>query len=142
MIWNNEEGVRFAPVTMGSAVYGGLLPLQAVLDSKDQDGCTVSDALAAFRTSSPPLGHVDLGARFAAYIEAAELAHSLGLGVNAGHDLDLDNLTIFRDLPHLDEVSIGHAIMSRALFVGLERVVREYLTVLSGHHPARGSDPL
>ena len=56
-----------------------------------------------------------------------ELAHSLGLGVNAGHDLDLDNLVLFRELPHLDEVSIGHAIMSRALFVGLDTVVREYL---------------
>ena len=50
------------------------------------------------------------------------LAHALGLGVNAGHDLDLDNLTLFRSLPHLDEVSIGHALISRALFVGLDRV--------------------
>ena len=53
-----------------------------------------------------------------------------GHGVNAGHDLDLENLVLFRDLPHLDEVSIGHAIISRALFVGLETVVREYLAVL------------
>jgi pyridoxine 5-phosphate synthase len=64
-------------------------------------------------------------------VEAAELAHSLGMGINAGHDLDLENLKLFRGLPHLDEVSIGHAIMSRALFVGLDRVVREYLAVLS-----------
>jgi pyridoxine 5-phosphate synthase len=63
---------------------------------------------------------------------AAELAHQLGLGVNAGHDLDLDNLVAFRTLPHLDEVSIGHAIISRAVFVGLPRVVREYLAVLAG----------
>jgi len=69
---------------------------------------------------------------FARYADAARLAHSLGLGVNAGHDLDLDNLTIFRQLPHLDEVSIGHAIVSRAVFVGLEVVVREYLAVLAG----------
>jgi pyridoxine 5-phosphate synthase len=75
-------------------------------------------------------------ASFATYAAAAELAHGLGLGINAGHDLNLDNLTIFRDLPHLDEVSIGHAIMSRALFVGLDRVVREYLAILSGRHPA------
>jgi pyridoxine 5-phosphate synthase len=75
-------------------------------------------------------------ASFETYAAAAELAHRLGLGVNAGHDLNLDNLTIFRDLPHLDEVSIGHAIVSRALFVGLNQVVREYLTVLSRHHPA------
>jgi pyridoxine 5-phosphate synthase len=67
---------------------------------------------------------------FAGYVRAAELAHSLGLGVNAGHDLDLDNLVMFRRLPHLDEVSIGHALVSRALFVGLARSVHEYLDVL------------
>jgi pyridoxine 5-phosphate synthase len=72
---------------------------------------------------------------FASYVESAELAHSLGLGVNAGHDLDLANLTVFRELPFLDEVSIGHAIMSRALYIGLSTVVREYLTLLGG---ARG----
>jgi pyridoxine 5-phosphate synthase len=54
------------------------------------------------------------------------------MGVNAGHDLDLDNLVMFRDLPFLVEVSIGHAIISRAVFVGLDRVVREYLEVLGG----------
>jgi pyridoxine 5-phosphate synthase len=63
---------------------------------------------------------------------AATLAASRGLGVNAGHDLDLGNLTVFRNLPRLDEVSIGHAIISRAVFVGLETVVREYLAVLAG----------
>ncbi len=69
-------------------------------------------------------------ASFAAYSAAAELAHALGMGVNAGHDLDLNNLTLFRQLPHLDEVSIGHALVSRAIFNGLDSVVREYLDVL------------
>jgi pyridoxine 5-phosphate synthase len=69
---------------------------------------------------------------FAVYARAARLAHALGLGVNAGHDLDLQNLVLFRTLPHLDEVSIGHALMSRALFVGLAHVLREYLAVLDG----------
>jgi pyridoxine 5-phosphate synthase len=68
---------------------------------------------------------------FEQYAESARQAHALGLGVNAGHDLDLANLPLFRALPFLDEVSIAHAIMSRALFVGLGRVVREYLDVLS-----------
>jgi pyridoxine 5-phosphate synthase len=72
---------------------------------------------------------------FEQYAESARQAHALGLGVNAGHDLDLANLPLFRELPFLDEVSIGHAIMSRALFVGLGRVVREYLDVLA----ARGA---
>ena len=76
-------------------------------------------------------GGIDAGRRsFASYAEASELAHRLGLGVNAGHDLDLANLALFRDLPHLAEVSIGHAIVSRALYVGLATVVREYLQAL------------
>jgi pyridoxine 5-phosphate synthase len=68
---------------------------------------------------------------FETYAAAARLAASLGLGINAGHDLDLTNLAVFRRLPFLDEVSIGHAIISRALFVGLDTVVREYLDVLA-----------
>jgi pyridoxine 5-phosphate synthase len=68
---------------------------------------------------------------FSVYAAAAERAHVLGLGINAGHDLDLDNLVVFRALPYLDEVSIGHALISHALFVGLARSVREYLEVLS-----------
>lgn len=69
---------------------------------------------------------------FETYAEAARLASELGLGVNAGHDLDLANLVLFRELPSLAEVSIGHALVSRALFVGFDTVVREYLAVLAG----------
>jgi pyridoxine 5-phosphate synthase len=76
-------------------------------------------------------GEDEAHASFAAYSDAAEVAASLGLGVNAGHDLDLANLVMFRSLPHLAEVSIGHALISRALWVGLEQVVREYLALLS-----------
>ena len=75
-------------------------------------------------------GAAEADASFRTYAAAAELAHSLGLGINAGHDLDLSNLVLFRTLPHLDEVSIGHALISHALFVGLDRSVREYLSVL------------
>jgi pyridoxine 5-phosphate synthase len=68
---------------------------------------------------------------FALYARMASLAAALGLGVNAGHDLDLDNLVLFRQLPHLDEVSIGHALISHALYVGLDRAVRDYLAALA-----------
>jgi pyridoxine 5-phosphate synthase len=67
---------------------------------------------------------------FEHYIAAAEQAHALGLGVNAGHDLDENNLVLFRELPHLDEVSIGHALVAEAVFYGLSVVVRRYLDVL------------
>ena len=72
-------------------------------------------------------GEAQADASFRRYVEAANVAHALGLGVNAGHDLDLENLTLFRLLPHLDEVSIGHALISHALYVGLDRAVRDYL---------------
>jgi pyridoxine 5-phosphate synthase len=70
-------------------------------------------------------------ASFTRYADAARLAHQLGIGVNAGHDLDLRNLTMFKTLPHLDEVSIGLALISRAIFVGLGKVVKEYLAALA-----------
>jgi pyridoxine 5-phosphate synthase len=76
-------------------------------------------------------GETHVRESFAGYTHAAEFAHSLGLGVNAGHDLDLDNLVQFRRLPHLDEVSIGHALVSHALFVGLAESVRAFLDVLA-----------
>ncbi len=78
-------------------------------------------------------------ASFERYAAAAELAHRLGLGINAGHDLDLHNLPMFRDLPHLDEVSIGHALISHALWVGLGPSVRDYLAVLAGPSPGHVS---
>jgi len=77
---------------------------------------------------------------FAQYADCARRAHASGLGVNAGHDLDLENLVLFRTLPHLAEVSIGHALISRAVFVGLATVVEEYLAVLGEeNHVSRGS---
>lgn len=77
-------------------------------------------------------GGAAAAASFARFTAAAEQAHALGLAVNAGHDLDLENLVMFRRLPHLAEVSIGHALVSHALFVGLAQSVREYLDVLAG----------
>lgn len=61
------------------------------------------------------------------YTKAAQLAHELQLGINAGHDLDLHNLRFFHEnIPHLDEVSIGHALISDALYLGLENTVQLY----------------
>lgn len=61
------------------------------------------------------------------YIAAAELANKLKLGINAGHDLDLHNLAYFKKhVPHLDEVSIGHALICDALYLGLENTIQLY----------------
>jgi pyridoxine 5-phosphate synthase len=66
-----------------------------------------------------------------AYTSAAKLASSLNLGVNAGHDLDLHNLRFLKQsIPRLDEVSIGHALISDALYLGLENTIQLYLRQL------------
>lgn len=67
----------------------------------------------------------------APYAAASDAAHRLGLGVNAGHDLDLDNLAYFRrNVPYLNEVSIGHALICDALYLGLAETIKRYKTAL------------
>ena len=67
-------------------------------------------------------------AAIAPYLKAAQAARECGLGLNAGHDLNLDNLSYFiRTIPWTDEVSIGHAIICDALYMGLEKTIRAYL---------------
>ena len=67
----------------------------------------------------------------APYIEAAKKATELGLGINAGHDLSLENLEYFaKEIPNLEEVSIGHALISDALYLGLENSIQMYKRLL------------
>ena len=67
----------------------------------------------------------------APYLEAAVFANSLGIGVNAGHDLSLDNVAFFaQQLPNLLEVSIGHALIGESLYLGFETVIKRYLSLL------------
>lgn len=67
----------------------------------------------------------------APFAEAAQVAHEAGLGINAGHDLSLANLQFFHEhVPHLDEVSIGHALICDALYLGLSVTIRSYLECL------------
>lgn len=62
------------------------------------------------------------------YVECAVLANELGLGINAGHDLSLDNIAFFKqNIPNLLEVSIGHALISESLYLGLDNVINMYL---------------
>ncbi len=68
----------------------------------------------------------------APYVEASKAAHNCGLGVNAGHDLNLINLKYFHEkVPYLNEVSIGHAIIADALYMGLKETIRQYKECLS-----------
>ena len=65
------------------------------------------------------------------FVEAAKFAHEIGLGINAGHDLSLENLEYFHaQVPFLDEVSIGHALICDALYLGIENTIQMYLNQL------------
>ena len=67
----------------------------------------------------------------APYVAASNAAHKVGLGVNAGHDLSLENLAFFsKKMPYLNEVSIGHALISDALYLGLEETIKQYKNCL------------
>ncbi len=69
----------------------------------------------------------------APFVEAAKVAREVGLGLNAGHDLNLENLRFFvRSIPWIDEVSIGHALICEALYLGLENTIKLYLRELRG----------
>ena len=81
---------------------------------------------SAFRTNDKP------GEVLERYVSAAKLAQSIGLGVNAGHDLNLKNLAIFLDaVDGVLEVSIGHALIAEAIEIGLSNTVKQYLKILS-----------
>lgn len=75
--------------------------------------------------------HANKENAIAPYVKAAQVAHTIGLGVNAGHDLDLHNLTFLaQHIPQLSEVSIGHALICDALYYGLENTIQLYLRQL------------
>ena len=81
--------------------------------------------------SASEASSLQLEAAVAPFVAASSEALKRGIGLNAGHDLNLHNLAFFRhSLPLLDEVSIGHAIISDALYLGIERTIREYLSCL------------
>lgn len=76
--------------------------------------------------------HVNKEEAIGPYIESALVANDLGLGINAGHDLSLDNIEYFKNsIPQLLEVSIGHALISEALYQGFEQVIQQYLRKLA-----------
>ncbi|MBR0273478.1 MAG: pyridoxine 5'-phosphate synthase [Bacteroidaceae bacterium] len=92
---------------------------------------------AAYAAVTTPDGSPEGQAAIAPFIRAANAARALGLGLNAGHDLSLQNLAFFhQQIPWLDEVSIGHALICDALYLGLEETIKRYLACLGTLPPA------
>lgn len=89
-------------------------------------GC---DRVELFTEPYAEIYKADRDAAIAPFLKAAEAARNCGIGLNAGHDLNLDNLEFFiRTIPWTDEVSIGHAIICNALYMGLEQTIKAYLS--------------
>ena len=89
-------------------------------------GC---DRVELFTEPYAEMYHADRDAAIAPFVKAAEAARNCCIGLNAGHDLNLDNLEFFiRTIPWTDEVSIGHAIICDALYMGLEQTIKAYLS--------------
>jgi pyridoxine 5-phosphate synthase len=99
-------------------------PVIAMVDGAAETG---ADRIELYTEAYAHQYPADPALAIAPYHKAALRAHELGLGLNAGHDLDLDNLQYFaRHIPHLDEVSIGHALISDALYLGYENTIQLY----------------
>jgi pyridoxine 5-phosphate synthase len=92
---------------------------------------TGTDRIELYTESYAKNYPIDKEKAIASFIEAAKKANELGLDINAGHDLDLNNLAYFaKNIPGLLEVSIGHALISDALYLGLENTIQLYLRAL------------
>lgn len=103
-------------------------PDQAVIEGASETG---TDRIELYTEPFARIYPVDHIRAVAPFKEAAKFAHQLGLGINAGHDLSLKNLRFFHDhVPFLDEVSIGHALIADALYMGLRSTIQDYLSCL------------
>jgi len=90
-------------------------------------GLTGADRIELYTESYAQHFKTDRVSAIAPYVAAAETAKALGLGINAGHDLDLENLHyLIQQIPFIDEVSIGHALVCDALYLGLENTIQLY----------------
>ena len=99
-------------------------PVVAMVDGAAETG---ADRIELYTEAYAHQYPADPALAIAPYHKAALRAHELGLGLNAGHDLDLQNLQYFaRHIPHLDEVSIGHALIADALYLGYENTIQLY----------------
>lgn len=106
-------------------------PLEDMIVGAKETGC---DRVELYTESYAKEFHLNPQQAIAPFVRAAEKAKELGLGLNAGHDLDLQNLTFFSaNIPFLEEVSIGHALISDALYDGLETTVQRYKKCLMHH---------
>lgn len=119
-----EVCAEFKKYGIRTSIFVGADP--AMVEGAALCGC---DRVELYTEPYAELFPTDREAAVAPFIKAGEAAKECGLGLNAGHDLNLDNLEYFiRNIPWTDEVSIGHAIVCDALYMGLEQTIKAYLS--------------
>ena len=132
--WNTIQHLQFLQQVIGLLKLNGMRvsifidPEPQLMESAKASG---ADRIELYTEAYAKNYATDPAAAIKPYLETANIANQFGLGVNAGHDLNLENLNYFhRIIPNLDEVSIGHALISDALYFGLEKTVGMYLKQL------------
>lgn len=134
--WDVEKNFEFLSETVDRFKEAGIRTSIFVAPDDEQirfAARTGADRVELYTKPYADLYAKDPAAAVAPYAEASRTAHSVGLGVNAGHDLSLKNLAYFHtNVPYLNEVSIGHALICDALYLGLEETIKQYLNCLSG----------
>jgi len=132
--WNAEEHRGFLSEVIAQLQEAGCrvsLFMEADEEAMYAASLTKADRIELYTGPYADQFHIDKDKAVSAYASAALAAHELNLGINAGHDLDLKNLSFFsQHVPHLLEVSIGHALISDALYLGLEETISRYLDCL------------
>ena len=133
--WDTIKNQDYLKYTIGIFKHAGIrvsIFVDPVAEMVEAAATTGTDRIELYTEAYAHQYNDNKEAAITPYIEAAEIAQKLGLGINAGHDLDLQNLQYFaQNIPGLDEVSIGHALISDALYYGLENTVQMYLRRLA-----------
>lgn len=128
--WNTIENKSFLQEMIKIFKSAGIrvsLFIDPVIEMVESAAETDTDRIELYTEAYAKHFHENKENAIASYIVAAQKAKGLGLGLNAGHDLDLQNLKYFKqNISWLDEVSIGHALISDALYLGLENTVQMY----------------
>lgn len=132
--WNVVENREFLREVVGRLRNAGIRVSIFVDADPDQIHAAASIGADRVELYTKPYADefpADQDKAVAPFVKASEEARRLGIGLNAGHDLNLQNLKFFKQsLPLLDEVSIGHAIISDALYLGIQETIRSYLACL------------
>ncbi len=132
--WDTKKNLKFLQEIIAELKKHGIRPSIFVDTNPENIKYAVDTGTVRVELYTEPYAtnfHIDKHRAIKDFVEAAKYADSLGLELNAGHDLNLDNLHFFvEQIPYLKEVSIGHALISDALYYGLENTIQMYLKQL------------